>query len=164
MFMEFSKRKQNRLTEYDYSIPNAYFITICTKNRKNLFWTDTKAIVDRLQNIPLTSVGAIVQCSVVDIPRHYPMVSVDNFVVMPNHLHLLLQIHGGVGGRPIAAPTISMVINQTKGAVSKKAGFSVWQKGFHDHVIRNERDYLEIWNYIDGNPGKWAEDMLYTDT
>ena len=159
--MELPKRKQNRLTEYDYSMPNAYFITICTENRKNLFWRDMRAIIDQPQNVPLTGVGTIVQWSVMNIPKHYPMISVDHFVIMPNHLHLLLQIHADVGGRPIAAPTISMVINQTKGVVSKKAGFSVWQKGFHDHVIRNEKDYLEIWNYIDGNPSKWEEDCFY---
>ena len=64
-------------------------------------------------------------------------------------------------GRQMAAPTISTVINQTKGAVSKKAGFYVWQKGFYDHVIRSEQDYLDIWNYIEGNPSKWAEDKLF---
>ena len=61
----------------------------------------------------------------------------------------------------MAAPTFSTVINQIKGVISKKAGFSVWQKGFYDHVIRGEQDYLDVWNYIDGNPGKWAEDKLY---
>ena len=73
---------------------------------------------------------------------------------------MLLQIHTDAEGRPMAAPTISNVINQTKGAVSKKAGFSVWQKGFYDHVVRGAQDYREIWNYIEGNPGKWAEDQL----
>ena len=48
-----------------------------------------------------------------------------------------------------------------KGTVSKQAGFSVWQKGFYDHVIRSEQDYLDIWNYIEGNPSKWTEDKLY---
>ena len=64
----------------------------------------------------------------------------------------------------MAAPTISMVMNQTKGVVSKIAGFSVWQKSFYDHVIRSEQDYSDIWNYIEGNPSKWAEDKLYIYT
>ena len=59
-------------------------------------------------------------------------------------------------------PTISMVINQTKGIISKYAGFSVWQKGFYDHVIRHHTDYLDIWNYIEGNPSKWLSGKLYT--
>ena len=162
--MELPKRKQNRLTEYDYSTPNAYFITICTENRRNLFWKDIGTVIDRPENVPLTNLGIIARQSVMNIPKYYPTISVDRFVVMPNHVHLLLQIHTNTDGRPMAAPTISTGINQFKGIVSKKAGFSVWQKGFHDHVIRNEKDYLEIWNYIDGNPSKWAEDTLYTNT
>lgn len=159
--MELPRRKQNRLAEYDYSTANAYFITICTKNRRNLFWKDMTAIIDRPENVPLTKPGRTVWQSILDIPKHYPVIQVDRFVVMPNHIHLLLQINADAGGRPMAAPTISVVINQLKGAASKKAGFPIWQKGFYDHVIRGERDYLEIWNYIEGNPGKWAEDQLY---
>ena len=61
----------------------------------------------------------------------------------------------------MTAPTIQWVVNQMKGIVSKKAGFSVRQKGFYDHVVRSQRDYLDIWNYIEGNPGNWEEDVLY---
>ena len=159
--MELPTRKQNRLKEYDYSVPNAYFITICTEKRKNLFWMDVGAIIDRPKNVPLTNLGIIVQRSIENIPKHYPAISVDHYVIMPNHIHLLLQINTDVNGRPMAAPTISTVMNQTKGVVSKIAGFSVWQKSFYDHVIRSEQDYLDIWNYIEGNPSKWAEDKFY---
>ena len=159
--MELPKRKRNRLTEYDYSTPNAYFITICTEKRKNLFWKDAGAIVDCPKNVPLTNLGMTVKQVIRDIPKHYPTITVDHAVIMPNHIHLLLQINTDSDGRPMAAPTISTVINQAKGAVSKKAGISVWQKGFYDHVIRSEQDYLDIGNYIEGNPGKWAEDKLF---
>ena len=162
--MELPKRKQNRLSEYDYSTPNAYFITVCTDNRKNLFWKDVGAIIDRPQNVPLTSLGVIVRQSIDDIPKHYPAITVDHSVIMPNHIHLLLQINTDVDGRSMIAPTISTVVRLMKGAVSKQAGFSVWQKGFYDHVVRNDYDYQEIWNYIEGNPGKLAEDKLYTCT
>ena len=60
----------------------------------------------------------------------------------------------------MAAPTISSVINQFKGAASKGAGFSLWQKGFYDHVIRGEKDYQQLWLYIEGNPSSWMEDTL----
>ena len=161
MFMELPKRKQNRLAEYDYSTPNAYFITVCTKNRKNLFWMDVGAAIGRPENIPLTNLGMIVQQVIRDIPGYYPTITVDHAVIMPNHIHLLLQINTDIDGRPMAAPTISTVINQTKGVISKKAGFPVWQKGFYDHVIRGERDYMDVWNYIEGNPGRWTEDKLF---
>ena len=159
--MELPKRKQSRLIGYEYSTPNAYFITICTTNRKNLFWKDVGAIIDRPKNVPLTKLGIIAQQSIMDIPRHYPAISVDHFVIMPNHVHLLLQINTDDDGRSMIAPTISTVVRLMKGTVSKYAGFPVWQKGFYDHVVRNEKDYQEIWNYIDGNPGKWTEDKLY---
>ena len=159
--MEKQKRKPNRLAEYDYSTPNAYFITICTRNRKNMFWTDVGAIIDRPQNVPLTRLGIFVRQSIREIPVHYPMISVDHFVIMPNHVHLLLQINTDANGRSMIAPTISTVVRLMKGAVSKQAGFFAWQKGFYDHVIRGNQDYIDVWNYIDGNPGKWTEDKLY---
>lgn len=160
--MELPKRKQNRLANYDYSTANAYFVTICTVDRKNLFWNDVGAVIGRPEDIPLTALGEIVRQRIADIPNHYPMICVDHFVIMPNHIHLLLQIKADHNGRPMAAPTISTLINQTKGAISKQIGFSVWQKGFHDHIVRGERDYMEIWNYIETNPCRWAEDELFT--
>ena len=160
-FMELPKRKQNRLTEYDYSTPNAYFITVCTQDRKNLFWTDVGAAISRQENVSLTDLGIVVKQSIDEIPEHYPAITVDNYVIMPNHIHLLLQINADIDGRPVAAPTISTVVNQMKGVISKRAGFSVWQKGFYDHVIRNDNDYRDIWKYIEGNPGNWTEDKLY---
>ena len=160
--MDLPKRKTNRLTEYDYSIPNAYFITICTHDRKNLFWTDVGAIIDRPENVPLTKLGIITRQSIKEIPEHYPMMSVDHFVIMPNHVHLLLQINADADGRSMIAPTISTVVRLMKGTVSKQARIPVWQKGFYDHVIRNDADYQEIWNYIEGNPEKWAEDRFYS--
>lgn len=162
--MELTKRKQNRLTEYDYSRPNAYFITICTDNRRNLFWLDVGAISNQSKNMQLTDIGTIVRRSIEDIPMYYPTITVDNYVIMPNHVHLLLQIHPDNNGRSMIAPTISTVVRLMKGAVTKQAGFPIWQKGFYDHVIRNDKDYQEIWNYIEGNPSKWAEDQLYTCT
>lgn len=162
--MDLPKRKQNRLVEYDYSTPNAYFITVCTKNRKNLFWMEVGAIIDRPNNVPLTNLGMIARQSIEDIPNYYSAVSVDHFVIMPNHIHLLLQINTDADGRSMIAPTVSTVVRLMKGTVSKQAGLSVWQKGFYDHVIRNDHDYREIWNYLDGNPSKWTEDKLYIST
>ena len=83
---------------------------------------------------------------------------------MPNHVHLLLQISSEVNGRTLFAPTVDRVIKQTKGVITKQIGFSIWQKSFHDHVIRDEQDYLKIWNYIDTNPAKWQEDKYYNKT
>ena len=159
--MTLPKRKQNRLAAYDYSTPNAYFITICTKGRKNLFWTNFLENVNDPENVPLAGLGIIARQAIEKISEFYPAISVDRFVIMPNHIHLLLQIHADDSGRSVIAPTISTVVRLMKSEVSKWAGFSVWQKGFYDHVIRNEEDYRNVWNYIEGNPGKWTEDRLY---
>ena len=156
---ELPKRKQNRISGYDYSTPNAYFITVCTRNRKNLFWKNVGAVIGRPEDVCLSSYGEIAKNAIEGIPNYYSAVCVEKYVIMPNHVHMLLRIKSDIDGRPMTAPTIAMVVNQTKGAVTKKAGFSVWQKGFHDHVIRCEEDFLNIWQYIEGNPLKWAEDM-----
>lgn len=160
--MELPARKQNRLSEYDYSTPYAYFITVCTEKRRNWLWKNVGAIIDRPENVPLTDLGGMVRQSIENIPKHYPAITVDHYVIMPNHIHLLLQINTDGDGRSMIAPTISTVIRLMKGTVSKQAGFSVWQKGFYDHVVRNDADYRAVWNYIEGNPSKWAEDELYT--
>ena len=65
------------------------------------------------------------------------------------------------GGRPLVVPTISIVINQLKGYITKQIGHSIWQQRFIDHVIRNEKDYLEHWEYIENNPLKWELDKYF---
>ncbi len=163
-------RKPNRLKNYDYGQNGAYFVTICTKDRKCLFWRKEyshkdieKGDIDKV----LSNYGRIVRDAIMDIPVHYPTVLVEKFVVMPNHVHLLLLIQNEIaavrfdGGRPMAAPTVSTVINQMKGYCSKRTGFSMWQKLFHDHIIRGKADYEKIYSYIDTNPMKWDIDCFY---
>ena len=161
--MELPKRKPNRLPFFDYSTPGAYFITICTRNRMKIFWQDVGASIARPNNPPLSGLGVIVEKAILNIPLHYPAISVDHYVIMPNHIHLLLQINTDPDGRAMLAPTISRVIQHFKGAITKQTGHSVWQKLFHDHVIRNEQDYLKIWEYIDNNPAQWESDCFYEE-
>ena len=154
-------RRKNRLSGAIYSENGAYFITICTKDKACLFWAAGATM--RRPPECLTPAGMIASDRIRRIDDVYPgIVHVDNAVVMPNHVHLLLSLHGtDSGGRRIAAPTIMSVVNQYKGAVSKAIGFSCWQKSFHDHIVRSEADYQRIWEYIDANPGKWEEDRYY---
>lgn len=161
--MELPNRKPNRLKDYDYSSNGAYFITLCTNQRKNLFWNDVGASIARPSDVNLSAYGAIVDTVIRGIPIHYPAITVDHYVIMPNHIHLLLQIHTDEHGRPMVAPTISRVVQQMKGIITKRIGVPIWQKLFHDHIIRNEQDYLKIWSYIDNNPAKWTEDCFYVE-
>ena len=159
--MRLPKRKPNRLPNFDYSTPGAYFITICTKDKECILGQIVGASIARPPYIELSYCGQIVEQTIRDIPRYYPTISVDHYVVMPNHIHLLLQINTDMDGRPMVAPTISTVVQQLKGAVTKQIGHSIWQKLFHDHVIRGEQDYLKIWEYIENNPARWEEDCFY---
>ena len=150
--MELPQRKRNRLDKFDYCSPGYYFITICAKGRKNLFWASSELQNDRPV---LTPAGqAVLQC-IQSISACYPSVRVDQFNIMPNHVHLILEIH-----QPNCT-SIPVIIGEMKCSASRLAGFSVWQKGYHDHVIRNDLDYQRIWAYVTNNHWKWREDCYF---
>ena len=156
------KRKPNRLENWDYTHPGCYFVTICTAGRENLFW-DVGADIIRPEQLPLSPLGIRAEQTIQEIPLHYPHTFVEHYVVMPNHIHLLLTLCSCDDGRLIAAPTksLSTIIAQMKRTVSKEAGRPIWQKSFHDHIIRSESDFLSVWNYISANPIRWSEDIYY---
>lgn len=150
------KRKPIRLKGYDYSSVGAYHITICTKDKRMLFWNNVGATCGRPNNqYQLSDYGRIVENEIQKLNSVYNALKVDKFVVMPNHVHMIVSIIPDEFGRPQVAPTIPRVIKQFKGSISKQIGFSVWQKGYNDHIIRGQQDYDEIWQYIDENPLKW---------
>ncbi|MGN1480326.1 transposase [Porcipelethomonas sp.] len=156
-------RKPNRLKNFDYSSDGLYFITVCVKNHENMLWHNVGATIGRPQDVKLSEYGEIVENAIRNIHIHYPNYKIDKYVIMPNHIHLLIWINRDRIGRPMVAPTISTVIQQTKGIVTKQIGFSIWQKSFHDHIIRNEKEYLKISKYIENNPLKWKDDCFFTD-
>lgn len=159
--MERPQRKPNRLPQYDYSRAGYYFITVCVKNREPLLWE--LPVGATCGRPPLSPLGMIVEEELRRLDHMYAHIGVDKFVIMPNHIHLILQIRPDGCGRPQVAPTISRVMKQFKGVVTKRAGLSLWQKSFHDHVIRSEADYLRVWNYIDVNPARWVEDEYFRE-
>ena len=148
--MLFHERKNPRIPGYDYSKENFYFITICTSNKKCIFGSPNY----------LNKSGMIADEYIQKIPEYYPNVLVDKYVVMPNHVHIILYLTVANNSK------VSQIVGQYKMAVSKAiramAGdISVWQRSFYDHVIRNEKRYLKIWEYIDNNPAKWETDCFY---
>lgn len=148
------KRKPNRLTDYDYTQNGAYFITICVNDRKPILSSIT--IGDNC--VRLSKVGIVIKNEIDKMNMVYENVFVDNYVIMPNHIHLIIRIESG---RTQFAPTIGRIIKQFKGSITKQIGKSIWQKSFYDHIIRDDYDYQTKWQYIDENPGKWLEDELY---
>ena len=155
-------RKKNRLIRYDYSQNGAYFITICTENRKCLLSHVVGATIGRPAHVRLTHNGIVIESVIRQIEKHYGAVRVDKYVIMPNHIHLLISIDP-TSGRPMVAPTISRIVQQMKGIVTKQIGRNIWQKSFHDHIIRTDSDYEMIWEYIDTNPARWEQDCFYTE-
>ena len=152
-------RKRNRLENYHYSTSGVYFLTICTAQRRNYFWRDTVgATIGRPQDINLSPYGKIVEEAIKNIPQTYPSLSVEHYVIMPDHIHLLVRIRADENGRPMVAPTVSRVVQQFKGFVTKRMGEPVWQKLFFDHVIRNRLDLEEHIKYIEENPLRWQYD------
>ena len=150
-------RKANRLESYDYSTPGYYFVTFCTENHVCILGRVTPCGENQQGEMVLNQAGEIVCQAILNIPDSYPGVLLDKFVIMPNHVHMILALQDGKS----SLPSISRIVQQTKGVVTKHLGKNIWQIHFHDHVIRNEQDYREIWQYIDNNPTKWALDKYY---
>ena len=96
------KRKLIRIEDYDYSTPGAYFITVCVNDRKPILWNVGAATC----RPNLSKIGTVVETAILQIPEHYPAVSVDKYCVMPDHIHMILSINTDEDGRQIAAPTL----------------------------------------------------------
>ena len=159
--MEFPKRKPTRLKNYDYSECGAYFITICTQGRRCLF---SHIVGEGLAppEISLTTYGRVADQQINQITSRYPHIAVDHYVIMPNHIHMLLLVSGETGGsRP--SPTVVDAVRAFKSITTRLcgAGSGLFQRSFYDHIIRGEADYREIWEYIECNPINWRKDRLY---
>ena len=152
--MAYYSRKSPRLKEYDYSSENYYFITICTHAKKCIFGTPEA----------LNPLGEIAKAELLQIPSHYDHVQVDSWVVMPNHIHAIIMI--GCDNRAGTKEKLDLVVGQYKSGVTRRIRklipeMEVWQRSFHDHVIRNRDSYEKIWEYIAFNPQGWEKDCFY---
>lgn len=162
--MEHPKRKINRLPGYDYDTGGMYFITICTKGKKCIL---SKIVGDDALGVPhnnLTELGQVVKKYILSGNR-MERVSVEKFVIMPNHIHILLTVDMETGGTPRASsPTMAVVprfVAALKRLVNREAGNDLFQRSYHDHIIRGHQDYMKIWEYIDNNPKQWEMDCFY---
>ncbi len=164
------KRKSTRLPYFDYSQGGAYFLTLCMQDRKKILSTverTEKPVGDDAHGVPriqLTRIGKIVEKYILST-NNVKGVSVGDFVIMPNHIHLILFIDED--GTPRASsPTrqtsvVSNCVSTLKRFVNKEVGENIFQRSFYDRVIRNRDEYMEICNYITLNPENWENDELY---
>ena len=156
------ERKANRLADYDYSQPGAYFITICTENRKCILSTVVGGDAHIAPHTVLTETGKTVEKYLRSIP------GIGHYVIMPNHVHMILRISAKeICQGPIwrDAPTeasVPKIIRSWKILVSKELGHSIWQRNYYDRIIRDEQEYIQKMQYITDNPAKWREDDYYS--
>ena len=154
---ELRQRKRIRLKEYDYSSPGQYYITICVKEKHEVLG-EIKGMRANEIGPCLSEIGAIVENEILKLSRIYENIFVDKYIIMPHHIHMIIVL---TCGRTQFAPTVSQVIKQFKGSITKQIGFSIWQRSYFDHIIRDKEEYKAICQYIDTNPLKWEIDRFY---
>lgn len=143
-------RKRIRLENYDYSKENMYFITICIQNRLEILG---KIVGEN--KIDLTKEGNIVKQNIKRIEEIYANIIVDEYIIMPNHIHILLLINHKKD------VTLSRIVKHYKANTSREITYSIWQKSFYEHIIRNEKEYLKVKEYIRNNIINWKKDEYF---
>jgi len=166
------QRRSIRLPGYDYRTPGAYFITICSWQRECLFG---EVIDDTMQ---LSPYGKTVFFNGSILPKRYPNVELDNFIVMPNHVHGIIVLKDSreinytesdkLALKKSKIHPLSEIVRGLKTSSARRinqmrylTGVSVWQRGYYEHIIRNEESLFAIREYIINNPLSWGKDELY---
>jgi len=173
MTKSFPQRKSPRLRDYNYSQSGAYFVTICTNQRRHLFGAVDAGVMH------CGRLGQIAEYELQLIPQRWRHIDLDLFVIMPNHIHAIIIISDreNVGTAflpsaetPSKQPILGHVIGNYKAGVTRlahqqqliKASELIWQMRFHDHIIRNEAGLNHIRDYVLHNPELWQQDKFYS--
>ena len=179
--MEKPNRKLNRLNEFDYGQEGSYFVTLCTQNRARLFQLESP-VGNGLRAVPYPAhkekgttyrsspIGQnqIIHKWIRETEIKFPNIKIDIYVIMPDHLHLIVTIKERHIGRSLPdvmhffkTMTTNEYIHGVKNNILPPFDRKLWQKSYYDHVIRNQRDYNATWEYIENNPLKWIQ--LHTE-
>ena len=154
-------RKRNRLENYDYNTAGMYFITVCTKKKEKLFGVVIDETEGEAPYVRLSKIGILVEQQILSINR-VPFVQVEKYVVMPNHIHMILSVEEN--NRQQKKPSNDLIpstIGGLKRICARKIGWDVFQRSYFDNIIRSQRRFDLIWNYIADNPRKWKQDRFY---
>lgn len=163
MLMEYAKRKHPRLKSYDYSLPGNYYVTIhLHKDAPRFSYIEQKNPLSEPAVI-LNEYGNIAKIQLFDLEARYSHVKIDKYVIMPTHIHAILQLTDPAGASP--RPTLMDVIGTYKSLTTRAinqrfhtTGRKIFQTSFYETVLRSDAAYLECWRYIDENPAKWLLD------
>jgi len=170
------KRKTPRYQNFDYNNVGTYFITICTQNRRCILSHIVGTGVPDCPQIELTKCGEIADKYIKQLDDFYDHLSIEGYVIMPNHIHLLLWVkeiknstYNGQSRTPVptnverANSACSQFVSTFKRFCNKEYGENIWQARFNDHIIRDCKDYEEHMKYIYENPIRWCYDRLYAE-
>ena len=161
------RRKNIRLQNFDYSQAGFYFVTICTKDRQKLLSKIVGGGFHAAPNTELSLIGREIVKTIDFIDNQYSDVFIDKYIIMPNHIHLIIILQGsqmgGHGNQPLhkIVGQLKSYTNKKYNDINKTKNLILWQKNYYDHIIRNEKEYQKIWKYIEINPLKWEEDKYY---
>ena len=147
-------RKKNRLENFNYSEKGDYFVTICVKDRKNVFWKNNYAdIGEKDIHLFYNQNGNVADKIIQNINvKQKDNVNIEKFAIMPDHIHMIVSICQENNF------SLENIVRFIKRQITIKTGLKdLWQKSFYDHIIRNQKDYDEVWEYIDANPRKKQE-------
>ena len=166
---DFPERKPTRLKGFDYNKVGAYFITICSENRRQIFSDIVVGgdVLDAPYNVELLPYGIVAEKYINQLNEFYDDISIESYVIMPNHIHIMLVVFDD-GSSGTSTPTrqhsrLSQFVSTLKRFCNKEYGKNIWQRHFNDHIIRNREDYEEHLKYICENPMRWYYDELYTE-
>ena len=163
--MEFSERKRNRLNKYDYISNGLYFLTICTNEKQKLRGDIVGGGAYDAPKVELSNYGKVVEKYILSSNK-IRSVTIDKYVIMPNHIHLLVFVENILDDKvsgSFANATIPHMVSTLKRLCNAETGENIFQRSYHDHIVRNEQDYQRIWEYIETNPQKWKLDRYYSD-
>ena len=158
---DYPRRKNIRLHGYDYSIPANYFITIVIQDRKCLLGNISNG------KMVLSEVGEMVRKTLKDVTDKFEDSEISHYVIMPNHIHFIIQNTGGDRINEIVrwmkSLSTNRYLNGLRGRGCSHANNKLWQRNYFDHIIRNQHSYDYIANYIFANPQRWKYDKLNID-
>jgi len=145
--MKLPDRKKNRLENFDYNQAGAYFITMCVKDRRRIL---CDIVGDDAVSIVPKKYGLIVEKYIHNVPE------IEKYIIMPDHIHFIIRIENGTMSPSSPTNKVANIVRSIKTLTTKEIGEPIFQRSYYDHVIRNQRDYDETWEYIENNPLNWV--------
>ena len=162
--MQHPRRKHPRLKQYDYSQPGYYYVTIHNEKNAPCLSTVGRGLAPATAVVKLTRLGKVALNQMQALEARYGTVRIDKYVIMPNHIHMILRLTEETAGAS-PRPTLPEIIGAYKSLVTRicnqldqTPGRRLFQTSFYEMVLRDENMYQNCWRYIEGNPSKWLEE------